>query len=156
VANATGEAREAPLRPSFDRRIKLEFHGSRITSDAGLLAYRELDDAFGLAEIAIGLAEIAIAKLLDDRRGKNVRHKLGGLFRQAVFGRVAGYEEDRAVVAHDLARETREDRRLDRAPRPLRGLPTGGGRGAARRVRRDPAPDRPPARTARGGDVKRR
>ena len=50
---ATGEARELPLRPTFDRRIKLEFHGARITSDGGLLAYRELDDVLGLTEIAI-------------------------------------------------------------------------------------------------------
>ena len=72
---ATGEARGPPLRPTFDRRIKLEFHGARITSDGGLLAYRELDDA-------LGLTDIAITKLLDGRRGKNTRHKLGGLFRQ--------------------------------------------------------------------------
>jgi hypothetical protein len=45
VGHATGEARELPLRATFDRRIKLEFHGARITSDGGLLAYRELDDA---------------------------------------------------------------------------------------------------------------
>jgi Transposase DDE domain group 1 len=86
VEYATGEAKEAPLRPTFDRRIKLEFHGARITSDGGLLAYRELDDAFGLTEIAT-------TQLLDGRRGRNVRHQLGGLFRQSVFGRLAGYED---------------------------------------------------------------
>jgi hypothetical protein len=63
-----------------------EFHGARITSDGGLLAYRELDDAFGLTAVAI-------TKLLDGRRGKNARHTLGGLFRQSVFGRLAGYED---------------------------------------------------------------
>ena len=52
-----------------------------------------------------------------------------------------------------LAREAGEDRRPDRAPRPLRRLPAGRGGGAARAVRRDPAPDRPPARTARCGGL---
>jgi hypothetical protein len=66
---AAGEAEEPRLRPKFDRRIKLEFHGARITSDGGPLAYRELDDI-------LGLAEIASTKLLDGRRGKNVRHQL--------------------------------------------------------------------------------
>ena len=75
-----GEAKLEPLRVDFDRRIKLEFHGARITSDGGLLAYRELDDAFS------GSPLIAITKLLDGRRGKNARHTLGGLFRQSVFG----------------------------------------------------------------------
>ena len=86
MGRATGEAKEPPLRPVFDRRIKLEFHGARITSDGGLLAYRELDDA-------LGLTDIAITKLLDGRRGRNTRHKLGGLFRQSAFGRLAGYED---------------------------------------------------------------
>jgi hypothetical protein len=70
VRCATGEAKELPLRPIFDRRIKLGFHGARIISDGGLLAYRELDDI-------LGLVETAITKLLDGRRGKNVRHQLG-------------------------------------------------------------------------------
>jgi hypothetical protein len=98
LGHATGEVKEPPLRPVFDRRIKLEFHGARITSDGGLLAYRELDDA-------LGLTEIAITKLLDGRRGKNTRHKLGGLFRQSVFGRLAGYEDvnDAERLARDPA-----------------------------------------------------
>jgi hypothetical protein len=98
VGYATGEAKEPPLRPVFDRRIKLEFHGARISSDGGLLAYRELDDA-------LGLTEIAITQLLDGRRGKNARHTLGGLLRQSVFGRLAGYEDvnDAERLARDPA-----------------------------------------------------
>src|ERR671913_854841 len=85
MADATGETKE-PLRVAFDRRLKLEFHGSRITSDAGLLAYRELDDALGLSAMAVEL-------LADARTGRNGRPALVGLLRQSVFGRLAGYED---------------------------------------------------------------
>ena len=84
MADATGETKE-PLRVAFDRRLKLEFHGTRITSDGGLLAYRELDDA-------LGLTTMAVSALAEGWRGKNIRHRLLGLLRQTVYGRLAGYE----------------------------------------------------------------
>jgi hypothetical protein len=59
-----GESKSKPLRLDFDRRLKLEFHGSRVTSDAGLLTYRELDDA-------LGLALVVVDKLVVPRTGRN-------------------------------------------------------------------------------------
>ena len=81
-----GEGRKSPLRVDFDRRLKLEFHGSKVTSDAGFLAYRELDDALGLTEVAEGLFQ-------DSRTGKNGRHGMVGQFRQSLFGRLGGYDD---------------------------------------------------------------
>ena len=81
-----GESDHGPLRPLFDRRLKLEFHGSRVTSDAGLLAYRELDDALGLTALAGGV-------LADSRTGRNGWHGIVSLLRQSVYGRLAGYED---------------------------------------------------------------
>jgi Transposase DDE domain group 1 len=110
MADATGETR-APLRVAFDRRLKLEFHGARITSDAGLLAYRELDDA-------LGLTATAVSTLGEGRRGKNIRHRLLGLLRQAVYGRLAGYEDvnDAERLARDPAMRAIVSREgLDRA-----------------------------------------
>src|SRR3954447_25217847 len=45
MADPTGEAEKKALRLDFNRRLMLQFRDSTVTSDAGLLAYRELDDA---------------------------------------------------------------------------------------------------------------
>ena len=68
-ASETGDG-----RLSFDRRVRLEFRGTQLSSDGGLLVMRELDDALGLSDLASGA-------LNDNRRGKNTVHRLGGLFR---------------------------------------------------------------------------
>ena len=86
MADPAGEAERDALRFDFDRRLVLQFCGSMITSDGGLLAYRELDDM-------VGLTDTGAAMLADARTGKNGRHALGGLLRQSVFGRLAGYED---------------------------------------------------------------
>src|SRR5262249_19614006 len=86
MANPVGESDSGALRLDFDRRLTLQFRGCVVTSDAGLLAYRELDDALGLTALAGEM-------LADTRTGKNGRHALVGLLRQSVFGRLAGYED---------------------------------------------------------------
>lgn len=79
MANPVGETHNGVLRLDFDHRVMLQFRGSVVTSDAGLLAYRELDDALGLSAIAGGA-------LADARTGKNGRHALVGLLRQSCSG----------------------------------------------------------------------
>src|SRR6266446_2016189 len=86
MADPTGEADGGALKLDFDRRLMLRFHGFAITSNGGLLAYRELD---GVLVLTTTGGEI----LADARTGKNGRHQLVGLLRQSVFGRLAGYED---------------------------------------------------------------
>ncbi len=71
TCHPAGESRKFSLRVDFDRRLKLEFHGSKITSDGGFLAYRELDDALGLTEAAGDVFH-------DSRSGKNGWHGMTG------------------------------------------------------------------------------
>ncbi len=74
------------LNIRFNRKIKIEFHGARLTSDGGLLAYRELDEA-------LGLFESASAVMNDRRTGRNIQHDITNLLRQSVYSRLAGYED---------------------------------------------------------------
>ena len=79
MGDPTGEADRGALRLDFDRRLLLQFRGSAITSDAGLLTYRELDDT-------LRLTDTGADTLADARTGKNGRHQLAGLLRQSVCG----------------------------------------------------------------------
>ncbi len=81
-----GDMRKQALRVQFDGKLKLEFHGTKITSDAGVLAFRELDEAFRLTERGSTV-------LSDPRHGKNTQHTMLAMLRQGVYGRLAGYED---------------------------------------------------------------
>src|ERR1700731_2302366 len=105
MENPTGESSGEVLRLDFDRRLMLQFRGSVVTSDAGLLAYRELDDGLGLTTTAGEM-------LADARTGKNGRDALDGLLRQSVFGRLAGYEDgERRRAAAARSGDTLDRRR---------------------------------------------
>ena len=105
-----GESTNVCAKLRFDHRIRLEFHGATITSDAGLLACRELDDALGLTE--------TVSECLQETRGgRNVQHRLVGLLRQSVYSRLAGYEDtnDAERLADDpTMRVVVGDRGIDR------------------------------------------
>ncbi|MFC1537423.1 IS1380 family transposase [Gemmatimonadota bacterium] len=91
-----GQPQGEGLKVGFDSSLRLEFHGSKVTSDCGLLAYRDLDEALGLFESA--------SKVLIDRRtGRNVQHEVENLLRQSVYSRLAGYDD-----VNDAARMSKD------------------------------------------------
>ncbi len=80
-----GERQEQPFQLSFNGRLKVDFQGSRVTSDGGLLLVRELDERLGFGAL--------IERHLTDARGKNTQLPLTDLVRQSVYSRLAGYED---------------------------------------------------------------
>ena len=78
--------KKPPLHVDFDRGIKLELHGATVTSDGGLLAYRELDEALQLTDMAFEV-------LNDTRTGLSTQHHLQALVRQSVYSRLTGDED---------------------------------------------------------------
>jgi hypothetical protein len=81
-----GDCQNGDLRVRFDGRLKLKFLGSQVTTDAGLVAYRELDETFGLTQMGAD-------GLRDARLGRNKQHGLVPLLRQSIYSRLAGYED---------------------------------------------------------------
>ena len=81
-----GETQTQPFQLSFNASLKVEFQGSRVTSDGGLILVRELDER-------LGFGKLIEEHLADPRRGKNTQFGLVDLFRQSVYSRLAGYED---------------------------------------------------------------
>ena len=80
-----GEKQNQPFQFSFNAALKVDFQGSRVTSDGGLILVRELDEHLGFGEL--------IKQHLADPRGKNTRLPFADLLRQSVYSRLAGYED---------------------------------------------------------------
>jgi hypothetical protein len=80
-----GENQKQPFQLSFNASLKIDFQGSRVTSEGGLVLVRELDERLGFGEL--------IEQHLTDSRGKNSRLPLADLLRQSVYSRLAGYED---------------------------------------------------------------
>ncbi len=93
-----GEGQEGSLKLQFDGHLRLDFRGTKVTTDAGWLAVRELDGALGLTETA---GEI----IRNNRTGRNVQHELAGLLRQSVCAHLAGYADvnDQEALTRDPA-----------------------------------------------------
>ena len=81
-----GEKQNQPFQLSFNASLRVDFQGSRVTSDGGLILVRELDER-------LGFGELIAQHLSDSRRGKNTQLPLADLLRQSVYSRIAGYED---------------------------------------------------------------
>src|ERR1035437_5304074 len=80
-----GEKQNQLFQLTFNPSLKVDFQGSRVTSDGGLLLVRELDERLGLSEL--------ITEHLTDSRAKNTQLPMADLLRQALYSRLAGYED---------------------------------------------------------------
>ena len=101
-----GETQNQSFQLSFNPSLKVDFQGSRVTSD-GLLLVRELDERLGLSAL-IG------ENIMDDRRGKNTQLPLPDLLRQSIYSRLAGYED-----VNDAERLSQNPTFWDRWGRPV-------------------------------------
>lgn len=90
-----GESGNEPFQLSFNPALKVDFQGSRVTSDGGLVLVRELDERLGFGEL--------IEQHLTDGRGKNTQLPFADLLRQSVYSRLAGYADlnDAAQLSQD-------------------------------------------------------
>ena len=90
-----GDKQNQPFQLSFNASLKVNFQGSRVTSDGGLILIRELDERLGFGEL--------IEQHLTDSLAQNARLPFADLLRQSVYSRLAGYEDvnDAERLCHD-------------------------------------------------------
>src|SRR6516165_80221 len=81
-----GESPNQPFQLSFNASLKIDFQGSRVTSDGGLILVRELDER-------LGFGQLIEQHLTDSRRGENTQFPFADLLRQSVYSRLGGYED---------------------------------------------------------------
>ena len=81
-----GEKQDQPFQLSFNPSLRVDFQGSRVTSDGGLILVRELDER-------LGFGDLIAQHLTDSRHGRNTQLPLADLLRQSVYSRLAGYED---------------------------------------------------------------
>ncbi len=80
-----GEKENKPFQLTFNGFLKVDFQGSRVTSDGGLILLRELDER-------LGLGKLIDEHLTDSRQGTNKKFPFVDLVRQSVYSRLAGYQ----------------------------------------------------------------
>src|ERR1700686_2301031 len=86
-----GEKQNQPFHLLFNASLKVDFQGSRVTSNGGLILVRELDER-------LGLEKLIEEHLSDSRQGMNKQFTLADLLRQSVYSRLAGYEDLKQVT----------------------------------------------------------
>ena len=71
-----GEKERKPFQLTFNGLLKVDFQGSRVTSDGGLILVRELDER-------LGLGKLIDEYLSDSRQGLNKKFPLADPLRQS-------------------------------------------------------------------------
>jgi len=93
-----GEAHGCCFQASFNRAVHVRATNDRLTSDAGVLLFREADHR-------LGLTEALAASMVDPRDPESVRYQFVELLRERLYGMALGYatQDDLDRLAHDPA-----------------------------------------------------
>src|SRR5678815_320445 len=96
-----------PLAPVGGKAVELDFNGGRLSSDAGIVLLKDIDEQLGLTR--------ALAAVLSDRRdARRIHFTPEDLLKQRVFQIAAGYED--ANDANTLRDDPIFKLMLDRLP----------------------------------------